>query len=94
MILNDSHIKCDPCDEISAAAAPRAAVELSSREVFLLIRENVRQLEEKKPSFTPVCHKRVTAKMRELLDLFDESEHREAVKHAEWLEKIRIKNIF
>lgn len=94
MILNDPHIKCDPCDEISAAAARRAAVELSSREVFLLIRENVRQLEEKKPSFTPVCHKHVTAKMRELLDLFDEAEHREAVKHAEWLEKIRIKNIF
>lgn len=69
-------------------------VELSSREVFLLIRENVRQLEEKKPSFTPVCHKHTTAKMRELLDLFDEAEHREAVKHTEWLEKIRVKNIF
>lgn len=64
-------------------------VELSSREVFLLIRENVRQLEEKKPSFTPFCHKHVTAKMRELLDLFDDAEQREAVEHTKWLESIK-----
>jgi len=63
-------------------------VELTSREVFLLLQDNVRQLEANENSIKPECHKEITTKMRELLDLFDEAEHREAVKYTEWRQKI------
>lgn len=57
--------------------------ELSSREVFLLIQDNVRRLgEEKKQPLSIKSRRNITTKLRELLDLFDEVEQREIVRNA------------
>lgn len=53
-------------------------VELTSREVFLLIQDNVRRLsEEKKQPLSIKSRKDITDKLRVLLDLYDEAEQRE-----------------
>ena len=53
-------------------------VELTSREVFILLQDNVRRLgEEKKQPLSIKSRKDITDKLRVLLDLYDEAEQRE-----------------